>query len=373
MTSIFSPPDCPYCEVSKKEERPEMFLLKDYDYHLPEALIAQRPVTRRDHSKLLFLDQETGEVLHYRFHNILDLLNPSDVLVVNNTEVIPARLLGQKETGGKAEVLILGYPDGGKDRIDTGEFICRCMIKTSKRPKDGSTLFFDQGLTAKIVNFNDGIYRVKFLYTGRFEKLLDRIGRIPLPPYIKRTDSKDDRTFYQTVYASQKGAVAAPTAGLHFSESLLEKLGRKGVKVVAITLHVSYGTFLPVRVSDIRDHRIHSEWYFVGQQTADVINREKAKGNRIVAVGTTCVRTLEYASNQNGVVAHGSGTCDLFIYPGYRFNVVDAMITNFHLPKSTLLMLVSAFAGRETVLKAYEAAIRERYRFFSYGDAMLIV
>jgi S-adenosylmethionine:tRNA ribosyltransferase-isomerase len=330
-------------------------------------------VTRRDHSKLLFLDQETGEVLHYRFHNILDLLNPSDVLVVNNTEVIPARLLGQKETGGKAEVLILSYPDGDKDRIDTGEFICRCMIKTSKRPKDGSTLFFDQGLTAKIVNFNDGIYRVKFLYTGRFEKLLDRIGRIPLPPYIKRTDGKDDRTFYQTVYASQKGAVAAPTAGLHFSESLLEKLRKKGVKVVAITLHVSYGTFLPVRVSDIRDHRIHSEWYFVGKQTADVINRQKAKGNRIVAVGTTCVRTLEYASNQNGVVAHGSGTCDLFIYPGYRFNVVDAMITNFHLPKSTLLMLVSAFAGRETVLKAYEAAIRERYRFFSYGDAMLIV
>ncbi|MBW1826874.1 MAG: tRNA preQ1(34) S-adenosylmethionine ribosyltransferase-isomerase QueA, partial [Deltaproteobacteria bacterium] len=302
-----------------------------------------------------------------------DLLTPSDVLVVNNTAVIPARLVGQKETGGRAEVLILGYPDGGKDRMDTGEFICRCMIKTSKRPKDGATLFFDQGLTAEIIDFKDGIYRVKFIYTGRFETLLDRIGRIPLPPYIKRTDSKDDRTFYQTVYASQKGAVAAPTAGLHFSESLLEKLRKKGVKIVAITLHVSYGTFLPVRVSDIRDHRIHSEWYFIGKQTADVINREKAKGNRIVAVGTTCVRTLEYASNQSGVVAHGSGNCDLFIYPGYGFNVVDAMITNFHLPKSTLLMLVSAFAGRETVLKAYEAAIRERYRFFSYGDAMLIV
>jgi len=350
-----------------------MFLLKDYDYHLPEALIAQRPVTHRDHSKLLFLDQETGEVSHHRFHDILDLLKPSDVLVVNNTEVIPARLLGQKETGGKAEVLILGYPDGDKDRIDTGEFICRCMIKTSKRPKNGATLFFDRGLKAKIINFNDGIYRVKFLYTGRFEKLLDRIGRIPLPPYIKRTDSKDDRTFYQTVYASKKGAVAAPTAGLHFSESLLEKLRKKGVKVVAITLHVSYGTFLPVRVSDIRDHRIHSEWYFVGKQTADVINREKAKGNRIVAVGTTCVRTLEYASKQSGVVAHGSGSCDLFIYPGYGFKVVDAMITNFHLPKSTLMMLVSAFAGRETILMAYEEAIREKYRFFSYGDAMLIV
>ena len=350
-----------------------MYLLEDYNYNLPEALIAQNPVAQRDRSRLLFVDRKTRMLGHRRFFDICDLLTPSDVLVVNNTAVIPARLVGQKETGGRAEVLILGYPDGGKDRMDTGEFICRCMIKTSKRPKDGATLFFDQGLTAKIIDFKDGIYRVKFLYNGRFETLLDRIGRIPLPPYIKRSDSKDDRTFYQTVYASQKGAVAAPTAGLHFSESLLEKLRKKGVKIVAITLHVSYGTFLPVRVSDIRDHRIHSEWYFIGKQTADVINREKAKGNRIVAVGTTCVRTLEYASNQSGVVAHGSGNCDLFIYPGYGFNVVDAMITNFHLPKSTLLMLVSAFAGRETVLKAYEAAIRERYRFFSYGDAMLIV
>ncbi|MBW1607502.1 MAG: tRNA preQ1(34) S-adenosylmethionine ribosyltransferase-isomerase QueA [Deltaproteobacteria bacterium] len=350
-----------------------MYLLEDYNYNLPEALIAQNPVAQRDRSRLLFVDRKTRMLGHHRFFDVCDLLTPSDVLVVNNTAVIPARLVGQKETGGRAEVLILGYPDGGKDRMDTGEFICRCMIKTSKRPKDGATLFFDQGLTAEIIDFKDGIYRVKFIYTGRFETLLDRIGRIPLPPYIKRTDSKDDRTFYQTVYASQKGAVAAPTAGLHFSESLLEKLRKKGVKIVAITLHVSYGTFLPVRVSDIRDHRIHSEWYFIGKQTADVINREKAKGNRIVAVGTTCVRTLEYASNQSGVVAHGSGNCDLFIYPGYGFNVVDAMITNFHLPKSTLLMLVSAFAGRETVLKAYEAAIRERYRFFSYGDAMLIV
>jgi S-adenosylmethionine:tRNA ribosyltransferase-isomerase len=350
-----------------------MYLLEDYNYNLPEALIAQNPVAQRDRSRLLFVDRKTRMLGHHRFFDICDLLTPSDVLVVNNTAVIPARLVGQKETGGRAEVLVLGYPDGGKDRMDTGEFICRCMIKTSKRPKDGATLFFDQGLKAKIIDFKDGIYRVKFLYNGRFETLLDRIGRIPLPPYIKRSDSKDDRTFYQTVYASQKGAVAAPTAGLHFSESLLEKLRKKGVKIVAITLHVSYGTFLPVRVSDIRDHRIHSEWYFIGKQTADVINREKAKGNRIVAVGTTCVRTLEYASNQSGVVAHGSGNCDLFIYPGYGFNVVDAMITNFHLPKSTLLMLVSAFAGRETVLKTYEAAIRERYRFFSYGDAMLIV
>jgi S-adenosylmethionine:tRNA ribosyltransferase-isomerase len=357
----------------KKENRLDMFLLEDYNYSLPEELIAQKPVDKRDQSKLLVLDRKTGKPAHHRFYDICDLLTPSDVLVVNNTEVIPARLLGRKETGGKAEILILDYPGGEKCHINDGEFVCRCLIKTSKRPKDGTTLFFDQGLKAKIINFIDGIYLVRFLFKGHFENLLDRIGHIPLPPYIKRGDFKDDRTFYQTVYASQKGAVAAPTAGLHFSESLLEKLSKKGVKVVAITLHVGYGTFLPIRVSDIRDHCIHSEWYSVGRQTADVINREKAKGNRIVAVGTTCVRTLEYASNQSGVVAHGSGNCDLFIYPGYRFNVVNAMITNFHLPKSTLLMLVSAFAGRETVLKAYEAAIRGRYRFFSYGDAMLIV
>ena len=350
-----------------------MFLLEDYNYHLPEELIAQNPVTQRDRSRLLLVDRQTKMLEHRRFYDICDLLSPSDLLVVNNTAVIPARLVGKKETGGRAEVLILDYPDVGKGRIDTGEYICRCMIKASKRPKDGVTLFFDQGLQAKILDFKDGIHRAKFVYSGRFEKLLDRIGHIPLSPYIKRNDSKDDRTFYQTVYASQKGAVAAPTAGLHFSESLLEKLVKKGLKIVAITLHVSYGTFLPVRVSDIRDHRIHSEWYSIEKKTAEVINREKAKGRRIVAVGTTCVRTLEYASDASGVVAHGTGNCDLFIYPGYGFRVVDAMITNFHLPKSTLMMLVSAFAGRDTILKAYEAAVRERYRFFSYGDAMLIV
>jgi S-adenosylmethionine:tRNA ribosyltransferase-isomerase len=349
-----------------------MFLLKDYDYHLPEALIAQRPVTRRDHSRLLFLNRKTGEVSHYRFRDILDLLNPSDVLVVNNTEVIPARLLGQKETGGKAEVLILDYPGCRKSRIDNGECVCRCLIKTSKRPKDGTTLVFNQKLKAKVINCNAGIYSVKFSYKGNFDHIIDRIGRVPLPPYIKRNDDKKDRTFYQTVYASKKGAVAAPTAGLHFSVSLLERFKGKGVKVVAITLHVGYGTFLPVRVSDIRDHRIHSEWYSISKETADMINESKKAGHRIVAVGTTAVRTLEYASKENGIVVQGKGNCDLFIYPGYRFQTVDAMLTNFHLPKSTLLMLVSAFSTRENVLNAYKAAIEEQYRFFSYGDAMLI-
>ena len=246
------------------------------------------------------------------------------------------------------------------------------MIKTSKRPKDGTTLIFNQKLKANVVNFKDGIYTVKFSYKGDFEHIIDRIGRVPLPPYIKRNDDKKDRTFYQTVYASRKGAVAAPTAGLHFSLSLMRKLKEKGVKIVAITLHVGYGTFLPVRVSDIRDHRIHSEWYSISKETADMINESKKAGHRIVAVGTTAVRTLEYASKENGIVVQGEGGCNLFIYPGYRFQTVDAMLTNFHLPKSTLLMLVSAFSTRENVLNAYKAAIEKQYRFFSYGDAMLI-
>jgi S-adenosylmethionine:tRNA ribosyltransferase-isomerase len=350
-----------------------MFSLNDYDYDLPEERIAQTPVAGRDQSKLLFMERTTGKIAHHKFSDIYDLLSPSDVLVINNTEVIPARLLGQKETGGKAEVLILDYPGDKKSRIDNGEYVCRCLIKSSKRPKDGTTLIFDQKLKANVVNFKAGVYVVKFSYKGNFEQIIDRIGHVPLPPYIKRNDDKNDRTFYQTVYASQKGAVAAPTAGLHFSLSLMKKLKEKGVKIVALTLHVGYGTFLPVRVSDIRDHRIHSEWYSISKETADRINESKKKGHRIVAVGTTAVRTLEYAGKENGIVAQGEGSCDLFIYPGYKFKTVDAMLTNFHLPKSTLLMLVSAFSTRDNVLNAYKAAIEKQYRFFSYGDAMLII
>ena len=349
-----------------------MFLLNDYDYDLPEERIAQTPVEGRDQSKLLFMDRTTGEIAHHKFLDIYDLLSPSDVLVINNTEVIPARLLGQKETGGKAEVLILDYPGDKKSRIDNGEYVCRCLIKSSKRPKDGTTLIFDQQLKANVVNFKAGVYVVKFSYKGNFEQIIDRIGHVPLPPYIKRNDDKNDRTFYQTVYASQKGAVAAPTAGLHFSLSLMKKLKEKGVKIVALTLHVGYGTFLPVRVSDIRDHRIHSEWYSISKETADMINESKRKGHRIVAVGTTAVRTLEYTGKEDGIVAQGEGRCNLFIYPGYKFKTVDAMLTNFHLPKSTLLMLVSAFSTRDNLLNAYKAAIEKQYRFFSYGDAMLI-
>jgi S-adenosylmethionine:tRNA ribosyltransferase-isomerase len=279
--------------------------------------------------------------------------------------------LGKKNTGGKVEVFILDYP-GHRKNAAGNEPVLRCLIKTSKRPRNGTPLIFGQGLQAKVVDCQEGVYTVSFSCKDNFESLIDRIGHVPLPPYIKRNDCEDDRISYQTVYASEKGAVAAPTAGLHFSKKLLNKIAQKGVDIVSVTLHVGYGTFLPVRVSDIREHKIHSEWYSISKHTADDINRAKTKGRRIIAVGTTCVRTLEYASDDLGNVAHGSGSCDLFIYPGYRFKVVDAMITNFHLPKSTLLMLVSAFAGRENILNAYRTAINKKYRLFSYGDAMLI-
>ncbi len=248
--------------------------------------------------------------------------------------------------------------------------------KSSETSQARRATFFDQGLKAEITDFDDGIHTVKFLCDDNFESILYQVGNMPLPPYIKRNLSQkgacSDKTSYQTVYASQKGAIAAPTAGLHFSEELLEKIKSKGVKVVAITLHVGYGTFLPVRVSDIRDHQMHSEWYSIPKASADIINHAKADGSRVVAVGTTCVRTLEYASDSNGYIVNDSGNCDLFIYPGYKFRAADAMITNFHLPESTLLMLVSAFAEREKILQAYQEAIDKKYRFYSYGDAMFI-
>ena len=353
------------------EKDSPMFLLNDYNYELPDDLIAQKPVDQRDHSNLLFLDKETGKLSHHKFYEIYDLLSPTDLLVLNDTQVIPARLLGKKDTGGKAEVFILDYP-GDRKNAAGDELTLRCLIKTSKRPKNGTPLIFGQGLQAKVVDCEEGIYTVKFICKDNFESLLDSIGHVPLPPYIKRNDCENDRTSYQTVYASQKGAVAAPTAGLHFSKKLLKKIAEKRVDIVSVTLHVGYGTFLPVRVSDIREHKIHSEWYSISEHTADAINRVKTKGRRIIAVGTTCVRALEYASDDRGNVLHGCGNCDLFIYPGYRFKVVDAMITNFHLPKSTLLMLVSAFAGRENILNAYRTAIDKKYRLFSYGDSMFI-
>ena len=353
-----------------------MFSLTDYDYKLPPELIAQHPVPQRDSSRLLSLERKTGKLSHCLFSDICNFLMPGDVLVVNNTEVMPGRISGNKETGGKVEALLLDCAARLKQKQKKNRLICACLLKASKPPKNGSLLSFEQGLIAQVISFKNGIYTLKFSYQGDFEKLLYRIGKMPLPPYITRgTETKEpcnDKIAYQTVYASQKGAVAAPTAGLHFSEELLKKIESKGVQIVEITLHVGYGTFMPVRVSDIRDHKIHSEEYVISAEQARIINQAKAGQSKIVAVGTTCVRTLEFAFNNKGILNSGTGKCDLFIYPGYKFKGVDCMITNFHLPKSTLLMLVSAFAGREKILKAYREAIREQYRFYSYGDAMFI-
>ncbi|MCG6910052.1 MAG: tRNA preQ1(34) S-adenosylmethionine ribosyltransferase-isomerase QueA [Deltaproteobacteria bacterium] len=352
-----------------------MYSIDDYDYHLPEENIAQKPVEQRDRSRLLVLARGNGAIDHARFNALPDLLAPSDVLVVNNTEVIPAKLLGRKETGGRVEVLLLDYT--ARAARDAGnEFEAQCLVKASKRPRRGSRFIFDAGLQGEVVGEDGMRLRIRFSHEGDFESLLYRVGKVPLPPYIRRQENDaatDDHINYQTVYASEKGAVAAPTAGLHFTENVLARLKKKGVKVVEITLHVGYGTFSPVRVDDIRRHAMHAERFSIPEQTAAAVNRARRSGHRVVAVGTTCVRTLEYACGSQGEVAAGSGSCDLFIYPGYDFRVVDAMVTNFHLPKSTLLMLVAAFAGRQNILAAYGAAIEKGYRFYSYGDAMLII
>ena len=352
-----------------------MYSLTDYNYHLPDDRIAQKPSARRDQSKLLFLNQKTGDLSHRRFYELNDLLFPEDILVLNNTEVVPGRLTGYKDTGGRVEILILDYAGTHTPGTVSGETEFQCLVKTSKKPKPGTVFVFDEGLKGTVIDCKEETYTVRFIHSGSFEAILYRIGKVPLPPYVKREDNEvdcDDRTSYQTVYATQKGAVAAPTAGLHFTQGLIGKLKKSGIGIVYITLHVGYGTFLPVRSQDIRDHHMHSEWFNISEETADTINLAKANRQRIIAVGTTCVRTLEYASDEHGTLHSGHGKCDLFIYPGYRFRAVDGMITNFHLPRSTLLMLVYAFAGREKVLNAYDAAIHKGYRFYSYGDAMLI-
>ena len=352
-----------------------MYALDDYDYELPEERIAQNPCQQRDRSLLLHLNRSSGNIAHRIFCDLPDLMRSGDVLVVNNTEVIPGRLLGRKDTGGKAEVLILTYADGQASRKTAGEFECKCLIKSSKKPRTGSMIFFDRGLRAEVLSPSGDCYEVKFTCENDFDQVLYQVGKTPLPPYIRResgTGFCEDHTAYQTIYASEKGAIAAPTAGFHFSADLMTQLQAMGIAVVPVTLHVGYGTFIPVRVSDIRDHRMHSETYTISRQSAEIINDARAGGARIVAVGTTSVRTLEFSASENGRVMAGAGPCNLFIYPGYRFKVVDAMITNFHLPKSTLLMLVAAFTGRDFILNAYQAAIQTGYRFYSYGDAMLI-
>ena len=350
-----------------------MFSLDDYNYNLPDELIAQRPVSPRDQSRLLCLEKATGQITHHRFDGIGDLLRKGDLLIINDTEVVPARLFGTKETGGKVEVLMLDMTDGALQNQDTEFLEVDCLIRASRAPRKGSRLFFDKDLQAEVIEKQNGISRLRFQCSGRINDILSRIGHVPLPPYVKRTDDSDDKTAYQTVYACRKGAVAAPTAGLHFTDNLLEILKKKGIQLARITLHVGYGTFLPVKVTDIRDHHMYSEWFHIPDATASLIERVKKEGGRAIAVGTTSVRTLEHAAGPDGRIHGGSGKSDLFIYPGYRFHIVDALLTNFHLPKSTLIMLVSAFAGRENVLRAYQEAIDRRYRFYSYGDAMFIV
>lgn len=344
-----------------------MYQLRDYDFELPEELIAQHPLSERDHSRLLLLRRADGARTHSQFKRLPEFLVPGDVLVLNNTRVVAGRLLGRKESGGKVEALILDYADGVKNNR------FNCLIKASKRPKEGSRLIFDHGLEARVIGMQDNIGVLAIHGPGDTEALLQSAGHIPLPPYIRRPDEPADRHSYQTVYAVEKGAIAAPTAGLHFTRGLLAELSQRGVEIVYLTLHVGYGTFVPVRVDDIRDHRMHAEAFSVPSQTVQSINNARAQGRRVIAVGTTSVRTLEYCTDEKGRLVERSGWCDLFIYPGYRFRLIDGMITNFHLPQSTLLMLVAAFVGRRTVLETYAEAVRLRYRFFSYGDAMLIL
>jgi S-adenosylmethionine:tRNA ribosyltransferase-isomerase len=343
--------------------------LSDYDYDLPAELIAQKPAAPRDQARLLRLARGTGRLSHHRFDAVGRFLAPGDVLVVNDTAVVKARLLGRKASGGKVEVFLLDYAGGVRDG---SRFTCDCLIKSSKPARAGTRIHFGEGLTGRVVALGDGVCRVEFCGAEDIDVLLERMGHVPLPPYIRRPDENGDRTAYQTVYAAARGAVAAPTAGLHFTQQLLAGLRARRIAVAPITLHVGYGTFAPVRVQDIREHRMHVERYGIPEASAAAINAARAAGGIVVAVGTTAVRTLEFASDERGRVAAGSGSCELFIYPGYRFKGVDAMITNFHLPRSTLLMLVAAFAGREQILNAYREAVQERYRFFSYGDAMFI-
>ena len=338
--------------------------VKDYDYDLPEELFAQDPLEDRSSSRLMVLDRQTGDVEHRHFTDILEYLHPGDCLVINNTKVIPARLFGVKEdTQTKIEVLLLKRKEND---------IWETLVKPGKKAKPGTKLVFGDGLlTAEVVDVvEEGNRLIQFHYDGIFEEILDQLGQMPLPPYI--THQLKDKNRYQTVYAKYDGSAAAPTAGLHFTKELLQKVKDMGVDIAEVTLHVGLGTFRPVKVENVLDHHMHSEFYMVSQEAADKINRAKESGHRVIAVGTTSTRTLEAAADENGRLHETSGWTEIFIYPGYQFKVIDALITNFHLPQSTLVMLVSALAGREHVLHAYEIAVKERYRFFSFGDAMLI-
>ena len=337
----------------------------DFFYDLPEELIAQDPLEDRTASRLLVLNRETGAVEHKIFSDVIDYLNEGDCLVINNTRVIPARLIGEKEgTGGKVEVLLL------KRRAND---VWETLVKPGKKLRPGARVIFGDGrLKAEILEIaEEGNRLVRFYYEGIFEEILDSLGEMPLPPYI--THKLEDKEMYQTVYAKYDGSAAAPTAGLHFTKELLSKIEEKGIKIASITLHVGLGTFRPVKVDDVNNHHMHTEWYEVNAEAADIINETKRNGGRVICVGTTSCRTIESVADENGYMKGKTGETDIFIYPGYKFKVMDGLITNFHLPESTLVMLVSAFAGKENVLAAYETAVKEKYRFFSFGDAMLLI
>lgn len=338
-------------------------LLSDYHYNLPDGLIAQHPHEPRDHSRLMVLNRTTGEVSHQHFYNIPDYLEPGDTLVFNNTRVIPARLIGSRaDTGGKVEVFLL-------NRLNHNEW--ETLVKPGKRARPGTTISFGEELSCEILDSTEfGGRVVRFTFQGAFEAILDRLGETPLPPYIR--ERLEDGERYQTVYSCESGSAAAPTAGLHFTEEMLENLKQRGINLAFITLHIGLGTFRPVSVADITQHVMHREYYSISPEAAQIINQTKEKGHRVVAVGTTSVRTLETVGT-DGRIEAGAGWTNIFMYPGFEFKMIDAMVTNFHLPESTLLMLISAFAGRENVLAAYEIAVNEDYRFFSFGDAMLIL
>ena len=340
--------------------------LHDFYYDLPEELIAQDPLSDRSSSRLMLLDKNTGEIEHKIFHDIIDYLNPGDCLVINDTKVIPARLIGEKiGTGAAIEVLLLQRKTDLKDTWEV-------LVKPGKKAKIGTQISFGEGkLVAEVIDIVDeGNRIIQFTYEGIFEEILDELGQMPLPPYI--THKLEDKNRYQTVYAKHEGSAAAPTAGLHFTKELLERIKDKGVDIARVTLHVGLGTFRPVKVENILEHHMHSEFYMVDREAADKINNARKNGGRIIAVGTTSTRTLESVAAEDGTIKPCSGWTQIFIYPGYQFKAIDCLITNFHLPESTLVMLVSALAGREHVLHAYDVAVQEKYRFFSFGDAMFI-
>ena len=336
----------------------------DFYFDLPQELIAQDPLEDRSSSRLLVLDRETGKAEHHIFKDVIDYLNPGDCLVVNNTKVIPARLFGSKEgTEAKIEILLLKRKEND---------VWETLVKPGKKAKPGTRISFGDGLlTGEVIDVvEEGNRLIKFTYDGIFEEILDQLGQMPLPPYI--THQLKDKNRYQTVYAKHDGSAAAPTAGLHFTPELLEAIKAKGVNIAHVTLHVGLGTFRPVKVEDVTNHHMHSEFYIVEEDQAKLINETKQRGGKIVSVGTTSCRTLESATDDQGILQAGSGWTDIFIYPGYKFKMIDRLITNFHLPESTLLMLVSALAGKDKIMAAYEEAVKERYRFFSFGDAMLL-